>query len=391
MTKRLRILLGALVALLGVAGLRNLLLPKSGPGLAAAKLAQQSAMRGELPTAIQHWRQAVIAEPGNGDYHGELGNAYLSAHDYDLAVAELQAAAYLHPQRPHVYCQLAQALVEEHRRSEALEALAVALKSTPDCPLALSVKGEQALRDDNLKEALPAFQRVIQLQPDFALAYQKVGYLLLSLNRPEEALQVLEKGLTISSGNPGFHALLGEAYARKPSDPRAIERAQQHYQAALTNNPEAAKAHAALGKLYLRSNDLDAARKAYGNALALQPYLGDALYGMSQVARRQGRSAEAAGYLKVLDAGHTMERTIRDLQARALADSTNVDLRVRIAKECLHYGLTDEAGRALEEAVTLDPSRRDVREIRAQWYRTTGLGERAIAEAAVASQLPRVP
>lgn len=95
MTVRLKLLLGALAVLLGVATLRNLLGSKPGPGAAAAKLAQQSSARGELANAIQQWRQAVIAEPSNGDFHGELGNAYLSARDYDLAVAELQAAAYL--------------------------------------------------------------------------------------------------------------------------------------------------------------------------------------------------------------------------------------------------------------------------------------------------------
>lgn len=389
MTKRLKLLLSILLLLSVTGSLRWLLSPHQGPGHAAAVAARRKLERHDLQGAIGSWKQALLAEPGNGDYHGELGSAYLATEQHDLAIVHLQMAAYLQPQRPHVHCQLAQALVEERRREEALQALETALKGTPDCPLALSVKGEQLLRDDNLREALSAFERVIQLQPDFVLAYQKAGYALLSTSRYDEAVQVLKKGLEVSPHHPGIHALLGAAYAQRPSDPGAGELAEKHYLAAISNNPEAAKAHAALGQIYLRKNDLEAAREQYAQALSLQPYMGDALYGMAQVLRRQGKPNEAAKYLKLLDAGHKMERTIRDLQARAMAEPKNAQIRHRIAQECLRNGLVEEAGRALSEAVVIDPASREIREARSQWFLMTGAAERAAAEATIASRLPR--
>lgn len=391
MTRRLKLLLLLLLLLLFAGGLRWRFAPRQGPGADIAAAARREAERGGVPTAIARWKQALLAEPDNGDYHGELGDAYLTAGDYDLAVSELQMAAYLDPDRPHVFCRLAQALVEERRRDEALAALSTALQATPDCPLALSVQGEQFLRDDNLREALTAFQRVIQVQPDFVLAYQKAGYALLSTNRVDEAIQVLRRGLAVSPRHPGIHALLGAAFAQRPSDPESEKLAETHYLAALSDNPEAAKAHAALGRIYLRRNDPDAAREQYGKALLLQPYMGDALYGMAQVARRQGRTGESERLLQLLDEGHKMERGIRDLQARALAEPRNADLRLRIARECLRNGLVEEAGRGLREAVNLDPARREIRELRAQWYRLTGSAERAVGEANIAGRLPDTP
>jgi tetratricopeptide (TPR) repeat protein len=185
-----------------------------------------------------------------------------------------------------------------------------------------------------------------------------------------------------------MHALLGEVYSQKGQDPAAQRLAEQHFLQALNNNPEEAKARADLGKLYLRLNRLSDAETQYRKALDLRPYLGDALYGMAQVARRQGHAAQASGYLRILTQGQEMERTVRDLQARALRDRNNIALRLRITRVCLDNGLLKEAGRTLDELVTLAPDHREARELRARWYSLYGMSERASKEAAIASRLP---
>jgi tetratricopeptide (TPR) repeat protein len=388
MKQRLPVLLGLLVLVLALGAARLLMAPRPGPGAGAAREAARLAELGNPNDALPYWKQAVIQEPGNGDYYGELGNAYLSLGKSDLAAAALQMAAYFRPERPHVFCQLAQALVEERRRDEALEAVETALKMTPDCPLALSVKGEQALRDDNLKDALPAFERVLKFQPDNRLAYQKLGYILLSTQRYEEARQVLERGLQRDPGDPGLHALIGEVYSQKAQDAGSQRLAEEHFLKALDHNPEEARARADLGKLYLRLERIADAEAQYRRALVLRPFLGDALYGMAQVSRRQGRSAQADGYLRILTQGQQMERTIRDLQARAMSERDNIPLRLRITRLCLDNGLLKEARRTLDEVVALAPQNREARELRARWFSLSGMNERASWEAAIASRLP---
>jgi len=388
MKQRLPVLLGLLVLVLAVAVARVVLAPRPGPGATAARAATRLAEQGNPMGALTYWKQAVLQEPGNGDYYGELGNAYLSMRESHLAAAALQMAAYFRPDRPHVFCQLAQALVEERRRDEALEAVETALKKTPDCPLALSVKGEQALRDDNLKDALPAFQRVLQVQPDNRLAYQKLGYILLSTQRYDEARQVLERGLQREPGDPGLHALLGEVYSQKAQDAGSQRLAEEHFLKALDHNPEEARARADLGKLYLRLERTADAEAQYRRALELRPYLGDALYGMAQVSRRQGRSAQAEGYLRILAQGQQMEQTVRDLQARAMSERDNLPLRLRITRLCLDNGLLKEARRTLDEVIALAPENREARQLRARWFSLSGMNERASWEAAIASRLP---
>lgn len=388
MTRRLQVLLGLLVLLGGLAMARWLTTPPKGPAGHAYDQAFREAEKGDFAAAIAGLKKAVLLDPGNGEYHADLGDLYLRTGDFEAAIAELQAAAYLTPQRPHVFCQLAQAYVEERRRAEALDALDLALKSTPDCAHALSVRGEQFLRDDNLKDALAAFQQVIRVAPDFTLAYQKSGYILLATNRVDEALKTLQQGLQTSPADPGIHALLGEAHARRAHDPRARQLAEYHYRLALPNNPDSGKIHAAMGQLYLASGQLEPARGEFQQAVLLQPYLNEALYGLVQIARREGKQAEAAQLQKRYEEGQAFVRRLGDLTARAQSAPQSLALRLELARIYLRAGLLKDAGRVLDAATALDPANHEARELRGQWYQRVGKGARASREFAVAAKLP---
>lgn len=388
MTRRLKLLLGALaLALLGSTAY-FLTRPKPGPGQAQYRAARQAADRGDFNQQAEALRSALLVEPGNADYHSDLADAWLQLAQYDAARAELQATAFLDPRRPHVYCRLAQALVELRRRGEALEALETALRLTPNCPHALAVQGEQYLRDDNLKDALPAFEKVMRMQPDFVLAYQNAGFLLLSANRVDEAISVLEKGVKLAPSHSGLHALLGEAYGRRPGDPRSTLLSEQHFRLSLTNNPEAAKAHASLGNLLLRKNDLPGAFSEFEQAVALQPVLPEAQYGLSQIATRQGKSAEAARQLKLYQQSQGLVRQLSELQSQATARPDDLARQLQLARFAVEHHLLAPAGRALENAVQIDPGLREVRELRARYFLAQGQGERASGELAVAAHLP---
>ena len=388
MTRRLKLLLGLLILVGGLGIVRWLITPRKGPADHASDAAFRAAEKGDFTAAVASLKKAVLLEPGNGEFHADLGDLYLRLGNFEAAIAELQAAAHLVPQRPHVFCQLAQAYLEERRRAESLEALEVALTRTPDCAHALSVQGEQFLRDDNLKDALAAFEQVIRLAPDFTLAYQKAGYILLATNRVDEALQSLQKGLQSSQANPGIHALLGEAYGRRAHDPKSRQLAEFHYRLALPNNPDSGKIHAALGQLYLANGQLDTAREEFQQATALQPYLGEALYGLVQIARREEKQAEAALLQKRYEEGQAFVRRLGDLTARAQSAPEAVELRLQLARIYLKAGLLKDAGRVLDAAVALDPANREARELRAQWYQRTGSAARATREFTIAAQLP---
>jgi tetratricopeptide (TPR) repeat protein len=387
MSKRLRFLFALLACLIAIAVGRMVTAPRFGPGHAVYLKGIAAAESGDSALAVHNLRRAVMAEPGNGDYHAELGNLQLKANRPDLALVELQEAAFLSPDRPHLFCQLAQTMVDLRRRKEAVEALEEALRRTPDCAHALGVKAEQDLRDDNLKGALETYRRLVAVAPGLTMAHQKVGYLLLAVDQVDEAIRFLEKAAAQFPSDPALNALLGDAYSRRKGSDGSTDEAIRYLKRAAAANPGAPDAHVALGKLYLRKGDLPAARKEYEAALASHPGHMMAQYGLSQVASREGKPAESAALLRAYQATQLLSRQITEMQAQADARPGDLEPQLRIAKLCLQHGLTDRAARALETAVQADPSRREARELRARLYRSVGRQSLAAQEEAVASAL----
>ena len=363
----------------------------AGPGATFATAAALATEQGHIAAAVGNLRQAVLAEPGNGSYHADLGNLYLEQGQYEFAASQLEIAAHLNPERPHIYCLLSQALVQLRRRGEALDSLKIALQKTPSCPHALAVRAEQFLRDDNLKAALADFRRVIEVAPQDPLAYQKAGFILYQTNQDDEARRLLERGLAVNPANPGSHLLLAQIYLRGVSDANSAALAEQNLQAATRDNPEADRAYAALGQLYRRRGDLSAARKAYQQALARAPTSEEALYGLSQVAQDQGDAPGAKRYLARFQRARRQARQRAALIAQAGAQPDNVALRLKIARLALAEDALPVAERMLNQAIGVAPADRQARELRAELFSRQGKAARASREFALASRLPLPP
>jgi predicted Zn-dependent protease len=336
---------------------------------------------------------ALLLEPGNAEYHRDLGQLFLQQNRLGEAIAEFQAAAYLSPKLPHVYCQLAQALVDERRRDDALASLEVAFRVTPDCPHALSVQGEQALRDDNLKPALEAFQKAAKLDPGSVLAHEKVGYILLKTQQYAGARDALEQGLKAAPGHPGLHLLLGEVYQKLGSDPTSLATAEKHLLAALPGSPEAPSIHASLGQLYLARGALDEARREFEAALVERPRMPEARYGLAQTAQRQGKTAEAARHQSYFAETQQEQRRLSELEAgvaaSGLREPRDVGPALQLVRGFLSVGAYKDADRSLTRLVQAFPSLREARELRSDLYQRMRKPELASLEASIAVRLPR--
>ena len=62
-------------------------------------------------------------------------------------------------------------------------------------------------------EAIHELRSKLALRPDDALALWVLGFVLVSDNRPEEAIPVLEKAVSVSDRSPGIMGVLVAAYA----------------------------------------------------------------------------------------------------------------------------------------------------------------------------------
>ncbi len=390
MTGRLRALVLALFLTVAAGVARLLLTPKLGAGASEHAAAVQLLDRRDTVGAAERLRKAIALEPFNGDYYAELGELHLGQSRFDLAADELQMAAFLAPNRPHVRCRQAQALLEDRRRDDALAAVELELKRDPRCPVAQLVRAEQHLRDDNLKGALADFEAVRKSVPNMQLPYQRLGYILFSTNRPAEALAVLQEGLKRTGSTPGLHFQLAESYARSASDAAAGAEAERHYRLAIPGNPEAVKGYAALGQLLQRRGDLPGARREYEAALKLNPTFNDAVYGLSQVAAQQGKREEANSLLKRFQDQDRLGREMTEFQAQVAANPTQQS-RLELARRALSLGAFKAAAVAIDGAVAADPSNREARLLRSRLYAAIGRLDRAERERMIADRLPVQP
>ena len=158
------------------------------------------------------------------------------------------------------------------RYEKALAPLERALELQPDYAWALAHKGEALQRLGRYEEAMAAFDRALELKPDYAWAMMGKGETLLKLGRYEEAMAPLERASRLWSESSWCMYQVGlchfalDAPQQVTTDlAQAIERAW----AILSKEPTDVVARFNLGLYLLATGQVEAARQAYHDALAL--------------------------------------------------------------------------------------------------------------------------
>jgi Tfp pilus assembly protein PilF len=397
---------GALLMLVMlVAGCSSARQEPKGVGGQEYQAAVQALEKGDPNAAEASLRQAILSDPANGSYHAQLGEIHLRRKQAEEAVIQLQAAAQLSPQLPHINCKVARALLLDNRVDEASVAMQAALEKNPKCAEAIYTHGELNRRAGETQIALTDFQEALRIQVGFPPAAGGAGALLLAADKPDEARGVLEAGLKVNPADRGLHALLGQALLRS-QDTKVAATAKEHLRKALPPLPgdpvtpegsaevsaepiDVGRIRLALGQLSFRQGDLADARDEFTRALASNPSLTEALDGQAQVAEREGHPEAAANYKKRSAEAAAKQSALATLRAQAAAKPEAVDLQLRAARLALEIGDRTQTAEVLDAAVRADPARREARELRARHYQETGQSIRAAREFRIAYSLPR--
>jgi tetratricopeptide (TPR) repeat protein len=167
----------------------------------AAKIALAS---GDKAAAIGFLEQAIQLEPRHVDHHLTLGQLYLTYAEDSNVTEALHAAKYLEhacrlaPEHPEAWLLLARA----HRVTGNLDqAAAAAEQSTtlaPDIAASHLVQAEIALQSGKSQAAHDHAQTALHLQPDSHQAAMILSRSLQALERPADALAVIDKAIPAS-------------------------------------------------------------------------------------------------------------------------------------------------------------------------------------------------
>ncbi len=164
------------------------------------------------PQMIRAVRKALELDPDLAVAHVVLANAQQEQFHWADAEAEYRRALELSPNDADAHRGLASWLLCQGRTDEAV---AWAQRGRELDPLAVSGASIAWIlfQSRRYQEAIRELRSALALQPDEVSALTYLGFALTANNQPADAIPVLEKAISVSSGSPAATGVLIRAYS----------------------------------------------------------------------------------------------------------------------------------------------------------------------------------
>lgn len=285
--------------------------------------ASQFFKEGKLSQAVSAYQQAIIASPGNVQYHIELAKLQIYAGQYEDGQISAENALLLNPDNSMAHAMKAWALYYQRDFDNAEVSVRRAIELDDNNAVAQAIFAEILVDRgsfEDIQAAIGLSQKAQDLAPDALETHRARGAVLLSTGNYAEAILEYEAALAINDKLWDLHYRLGVAYrltgdyalaqsemlaaiAFNPTNPDiptdlsrtyAIQgqfgKAAQYAEQAVNLDPSNPRTHANLGFMYYRNQEYDKAV----NSLSLAIRGGSTQNGISVTGMRleSGRVAE---------------------------------------------------------------------------------------------------
>jgi tetratricopeptide (TPR) repeat protein len=263
-------------------------------------------------------------------------------------------------------------LVEEVKRT--VDRL---VRSFPDDPDALEVKARvyYYLGDD--PAAVACWKRCLELEPDYAYAYHGLGQVAAKKADYAEAAAQERKAWELAPGLPDIAVPLADALLKLDKPDEAVEVLEKH----LAIQPRSVLAYLTLGHAHLQAKRYQKAHDAYRAALKIRGDLPPAQFGLATSLARLGRRNESRKAMetykklaaRMIEVRPGLRSRFDDLEAMCVDFAVDLTAAARV---CLARG--DVAEALCRRAATLDPKNTECRIQLASLYQKTRRGEEAL-------------
>ena len=153
---------------------------------------------------------ALNAESAEADML--VGEALDEMKDPVGAQREFRAAIAANPKEPNVHFGLGYLLWTKGQHAEAAEQFQVELDNNPKHTQAMLYLADSDLQMNKPDQALPLLEKVIALVPDNEMAHRDLGVLYADRAENEKAIAELEKAIRIRPGDVNAHYRLARVY-----------------------------------------------------------------------------------------------------------------------------------------------------------------------------------
>lgn len=170
---------------------------------------------GKLNQAVETYKNAILADPGNPANYVALARTQVFVGDYEAAVQNAQNAILKNPGNPMAHAVLGWALGMQEKFGEAEIEIKKALSQDPNNALAYAYYAEILMgqNDYNLYDkAAEASKKARDLDPTLLETHRARGIVLLNTQNLEEAVQEFQAALAINKNIPDLNLFLGITY-----------------------------------------------------------------------------------------------------------------------------------------------------------------------------------
>jgi tetratricopeptide (TPR) repeat protein len=250
----------------------------------ARTMLQRPDIPGNVPRAIETFREAVARDPKFALAHAALGEAYWVQYREtkdEAAVTRarnsITEALRLDPDQPSIRFALALVYDGTGHPDEALEELQRVLALQPGNDDAHRVTGDILLRRGRPQEGLDELKQAVDLRPNYPENQRILGRAYYDLGRYAEAIGFFTRMTELQPDNSRGFQMLGAAYQASGDNARAVA----SYERANAIRPDP-KAYAGIGIIHYAQGRLREALPALEESVRLDPnnaqqlrYLGD--------------------------------------------------------------------------------------------------------------------
>ncbi len=267
-----------------------------------------------------------------------------------------------------------QDLIEEaERTADRLE------RSFPDDPDAVELRARTHFYVGRHAAAVECWERCLKHSPQYGYAYHGMGLVAAKEADYEKAVILQRKAVEFAPWLPDAVIKLADSLTKLDRPGEAIEVLEKHQ----PGDFQSLQAQLALGRAYLQNKDYEKSRDAYGAALDTHGDSAAAEFGLATALTRLGQreeSTQAMERYKELAANDLAlrartKREFDDLQSMCVDLASSFSIAGAV---CLAHGDADQAEAVCRRAAVLDPTNTQCRVQLASLYQRTDRGEQAL-------------
>lgn len=222
-----------------------------------------------------------------------LASAYESNKQTPEALEVLREAIGRFPMEERLYADLATICLDHQSLALGVEILEAGAKNLPQSARLQALLGVLLVRSEQREKAEQSFQLAEKLAPEAGYGRVGLAVTLMESGAVDEAIALLREQAGRTDQDPRLHLTLAQALLQKDSSPAEWKEAHTLLTGVLVRQPNLARAHSLLGKLFLRRGDLVSAAQSLERSMQLDPSDRNTVYQLLTVYRKQGKMKEA--------------------------------------------------------------------------------------------------